>query len=638
MISDKTIEEVKQRTDIVEVISDFVDLKRAGQNYKALSPFTDEKTPSFFVSPSKGIYKCFSSGKGGDAISFLMEQDGSTYLEAIRYLAKKYGVEIEESNLTEEAKAEKNERESILIALNFARQYYKDVLQSSDEGKNIGGAYLKERGLDSKVIEEFDLGYSTEGWDDFLNTAVKAGYQEEFLKKAGLLIEKDEKRTYDRFRGRVMFPIHNVTGKVIAFGARTLKSDKKIPKYINSPETDVYHKSRVLYGLFQARQEIRKEDNCYLVEGYMDVISLYQAGICNVVASSGTSLTEEQVSLVSRYTSNITVLYDGDPAGIQASLRGTNIILEKGLNVRIVLFPDGEDPDSFLRKTGTTGFKEYISENRSDFITFKARMSLEKSGNDPAARAGAIIDVVETISKVPDPVKRAVYIKECATLFDFDEAVLIAEANKLLLQKRKTKKRPEEPPPPLPVEDLLQKGETTIDPDKAIESQERECLRLLVNYGHLPAEEGLYFYQYFYNETGDIEFSNDQVSKMLMLYRRAIDEQVTPDFDYFVRHGDPGLKDIAAEMYFEKYSLSENWKLKYDITVLKEEEMLDVVFPRNIILLKYRKTKKMFEEEMKKLKNVNGAEEEGLILEHCAEYKKYNTAYALELGIIVDGH
>ncbi|MDH5603447.1 MAG: DNA primase [Cyclobacteriaceae bacterium] len=637
MISDKTIDEVKQRIDIVEVVSDFVDLKRAGQNYKALSPFTEEKTPSFFVSPSKGIYKCFSTGKGGDAIDFIMQNDGSTYLEAIRYLAGKYGVEIEETEMSDEAKLVQDEREAILIVLNYAKNFFVETLNNHEEGKSIGMSYLRERGLNDKTIERFELGYSLDLWDALYKGAIEKEYSGELMGKAGLIIEKEDKKVYDRFRGRVMFPIHSLSGKAIAFGARALKTGKNIPKYINSPETEVYNKSKVLYGLYQARQEIRKVDNCYLVEGYMDVISLFQADICNVVASSGTSLTEEQIALISRYTNNITILYDGDPAGIQASIRGTDMILEKGLNVRIVIFPEGEDPDSYLRKVGSTAFNTYIEKQRSDFITFKARMFVDKMGDDPAAKADAIREIINTISLVPDPVKRAVYIKECSTLFNLDEGILVAEANKSLIMKRKSKKPDREHGEEIPPPDFLRQEESKLSVDEVIAVQERECLRLLVNFGHQPVDEDTYYYQYFFNETGDIEFSDHLVSEMLTLYRRAVDENLVPDFDYFARNGDGKLKDLTAELYFQKYTLSENWKLKFDITVLKEQEMLDVVFPRNIILLKYRKTKKMFEEEMNKLKNIKDPELEKTILDHCAEYKRYNTEYARELGIIVDG-
>ncbi|MFN3840875.1 MAG: DNA primase, partial [Cyclobacteriaceae bacterium] len=373
MISRSTIDEVKNRIDIVDVVSDFVSLKRSGQNYKALSPFTNEKTPSFYVVPSKGIFKDFSSGKGGDAITFVMEHEGLGYLEAIRYLAKKYGVEIIEEEQSAEDQASQNERDSLYIVMNFAKEYFKNLLHHDDEGRSIGLSYFRERGFNDRTLEKFDLGYSLNQWDHFEKHALGSGFSASVLEKAGLVISKEDGqgKTYDRFRGRVIFPVHNLAGKVVAFGARTLSTEKNQPKYINSPETDIYHKSNVLYGLYQAKNEIRKQDFCYLVEGYTDVLSLHQSGIENVVASSGTALTEEQIRLMRRFTENVTVLFDGDAAGVKAALRGIDLILKGGLNVRVVLLPDGEDPDSYSRKMGSTEFSQYLKDNTKDFISFK---------------------------------------------------------------------------------------------------------------------------------------------------------------------------------------------------------------------------------------------------------------------------
>ena len=377
-ISDDNIQDIKNRIDIVDVIGDFVTLKKVGGNYRALSPFTNEKTPSFYVSPSKEIYKCFSTGKGGDAISFVMEVEGISYIEALKYLATKYGIEIQEEELTDEQIKAQNERESLFIVLNFASEYFQDLLHKSDEGKSIGLSYFKERGFTEATIKKFDLGYTLDVWDGLLKAAKERGHTEAMLEKAGLILtsEKEQKK-YDRFRGRVIFPIHNVAGKVIAFGARTLRSDKKQPKYLNSPETEVYHKSNIVYGLFQARQAIRNADLCFLVEGYTDVISLHQSGVENVVSSSGTSLTKEQISLISRYTKNITVLYDGDSAGIKASFRGIDMILENDLDVKAVVFPEGEDPDSYSRSMSSEAFQQYLEDNAQDFITFKTNVLTE---------------------------------------------------------------------------------------------------------------------------------------------------------------------------------------------------------------------------------------------------------------------
>ncbi|HTH56493.1 MAG TPA: DNA primase, partial [Cyclobacteriaceae bacterium] len=372
MITRETIDEIKNRVDIYDVVSDFVSLKKSGQNYKGLSPFNNEKTPSFFVVPAKGIFKDFSSGKGGDAFTFVMEHEKMSYVEAIRYLAKKYGVEIKEDRSSGESKEAQSERESLYILMNFAKDFYKQTLTQSEEGKSIGLSYFRERGFNDRTLEKFELGYALEGWENFSKEAISKGYNKELLEKTGLVVKKEDGSSYDRFRGRVIFPVHGLSGKVVAFGARMLGKEKNQPKYINSPETEIYHKSDVLYGLYQGKNAIRQHDVCYLVEGYTDVISMHQADVENVVASSGTALTENQIKLIRRFTENITVLFDGDNAGIKAALRGIDMILRGGLNVRVMLFPDGEDPDSFSRKVGTTEFQKYLKEHTQDFVSFKA--------------------------------------------------------------------------------------------------------------------------------------------------------------------------------------------------------------------------------------------------------------------------
>ncbi|MCP4458621.1 MAG: DNA primase, partial [Cytophagales bacterium] len=429
MISPTTIDEIKNQMDIVDVVGDFVNLKKSGSSLKALSPFSAEKTPSFYVVPSKQIFKDFSSGKGGDAISFVMEIDGLSYVEALKYLAKKYGIEIKEEERTDEQQEAQNKRESLYILINFAKNYFADTLNASEEGKNIGLTYYKERGFTEDTISKFELGYSVNEWDGLLKTAEEKGYSKELLEEAGLVV-KGENKIYDRFRGRVIFPIHNITGKTIAFGARTLSKEKNQPKYINSPETELYHKSRVLYGLFQSKLAIRKEDNCFLVEGYTDVISMHQAGVQNVVSSSGTALTEDQVKLIKRYTNNVTVLFDGDAAGIRASIRGIDMLLEGDLDVRAVVMPEGEDPDSYSRKLSVSAFQNFVDTEAKDIIQFKTQLFLEEAGNDPIKKAGIIKDIVTSITKINDPVKRAVYIKECSNLLGIQEQALISEQNK----------------------------------------------------------------------------------------------------------------------------------------------------------------------------------------------------------------
>ena len=416
---------------VEEVIGDFVQLKRAGSNYKGLSPFSNERTPSFMVSPVKQIWKDFSSGKGGNAIAFLMEHEHFTYPEAIRYLAKKYHIEIEESQPSTEEKEKADERESLYIVSEYAQQFFQDSLLNSEAGKAIGLSYFKERGFTDDTIKKFCLGFSPDEWTAFTDNALAKGYQLEFLEKTGLTIVNGD-RKFDRFKGRVMFPIHSMSGRVLGFGGRILTNDKKQAKYLNSPESEIYHKSKVLYGIFFAKQAIAKADNCYLVEGYTDVIQMHQKGIENVVASSGTALTQDQIRLIHRLTPNITVLYDGDAAGLRASIRGVDLILEQGMNVKVCTFPDGDDPDSFARKTAYEDLVLYLENNATDFIRFKASLLMQEAQNDPIKKAETIRDMVESISKIPDLIKREVYVRECATIMDISEQVLFSTLAQIL--------------------------------------------------------------------------------------------------------------------------------------------------------------------------------------------------------------
>lgn len=443
MITRETIDKVFDAARVEEVIGDFVQLKRAGSNYKGLSPFSEERTPSFMVSPVKQIWKDFSTGKGGSAVTFLMEHEHFTYPEAIRYLAKKYNIEIEETEVSQDEKIEANERESMYLVSEFAKNYFQETLLQSEEGKAIGLTYFKERGFTSETIAKFGLGYSPETWDAFTKEALSKGYQLDYLEKVGLTIVREDGKHFDRFKGRVMFPIQSLSGRNLGFGGRILTNDKKAAKYLNSPESDIYHKSKVLYGIFHAKQAIAKQNNCYLVEGYTDVIQMHQAGIENVVASSGTALTPDQIRLINRLTKNITVLFDGDAAGLRASIRGIDLILEEGMNVKVCTFPDGDDPDSFARKNSYEDVVQYLENNAKDFIQFKASMLMDEAKNDPIKKADLIRDMVVSISKIPDRIKREVYIQECSRIMDISEQVLlntlaqliqkdISEANKKL--------------------------------------------------------------------------------------------------------------------------------------------------------------------------------------------------------------
>ena len=501
MISKATIDTVFETARVEEVIGDFVQLKRAGSNFKGLSPFSDERSPSFMVSPAKGIWKDFSSGKGGNAVAFLMEHSHFTYPEAIRYLAKKYNIEIEETEQTDEEKANTDVRESMYLVSEFAKDYFHNTLLHSEEGKAIGLSYFKERGFTGETIKKFALGYSPETWDAFTKEALGKGYKLEFLESTGLTIPKDD-RPFDRFKGRVMFPIQSMSGRILGFGGRILANDKKAAKYLNSPESEIYHKSKVLYGIFQAKQAIAKENNCYLVEGYTDVIQFNQAGIENVVASSGTALTPDQIRLINRLTKNITVLFDGDAAGLRASVRGIDLILEEGMNVKVCAFPDGEDPDSFAKKTPYEELVKYLDDNSKDFIQFKASLLMNDAKNDPIKKADLIRDMVVSISKIPDRIQREIYIQECSRIMDISEQVLVSTLAQLvqkdvseLGKKQKQEQKAFE----------VVKNETPIQVQKVdiLYGLERKIIEILLLYGNKTEEfEDVLLKT---NEAGDIE-------------------------------------------------------------------------------------------------------------------------------------
>lgn len=448
MIAQSSIDQVFETARVEEVIGDFVNLKKAGSNFKGLSPFSDERTPSFMVSPVKQIWKDFSTGKGGNAVAFLMEHEHFTYPEAIKYLAKKYNIEIEETEQTNEQKEAANERESLYLVSEYANAYFQKVLHKTDQGKSIGLSYFKERGFTDETIKKFDLGYSLDEWQAFTDDALKKGYSIDYLEKTGLTIVKPDKH-FDRFKGRVMFPIKSMSGRVLGFGGRILINDKKAAKYLNSPESDIYHKSKVLYGIYNAKQSIAKEDNCYLVEGYTDVIQFHQTGIKNVVSSSGTALTSEQIRLINRLTKNITVLFDGDAAGMRASLRGIDLILEQGMNVKVCSFPEGEDPDSFAKQNTLEELTLYLEENAKDFIQFKASVLYEDTKGDPIKKADTVRDIVNSISKIPDRIKKEIYIQECARIMDISEEVLfttLAQINKKDVQEQNKQLKKEQQP------------------------------------------------------------------------------------------------------------------------------------------------------------------------------------------------
>ncbi len=593
MIKPETIQKIVETAHVEEVIGDFVSLKKRGVNYLGLCPFHNEKTPSFVVSPAKGIYKCFGCGKAGNAVNFVMEHEHYSYPEALRFLAKKYNIEIEEEALTPEMQQQIDERESLFTLNTFVNNYFQENLFNTDEGKAIGLTYFKEREFLEVTIKKFQLGYALDKWDDYSRHAIENGFKKEVLFKTGVTIDKGDKMM-DRFRGRVIFPIHNLTGKVIGFGGRILSKDKSTAKYVNSPQSEIYDKSKTLYGIYFARNAILKNNQCYLVEGYTDVISMHQAGIENVVASSGTSLTVEQIKLIKRFTPNITILYDGDPAGIKASFRGINLILEQGLNVKIVLFPEGDDPDSFVRTHSTTEVEEFIAKQSSDFISFKTKLLLEDTTGDPAARAALIKDMVETISYIPDQIIRTVYTQECSTIMDVPEQTLVNELNKLLRNKYRKKIRATEQEIP---QEAAIREEAIKEFDKLDSKyQEQEIIRLLLAYGdrsfvETPSEEEEpvqhNIAKYVINDLLENEVALTDVSlvKIFNIYHEAVQKGEIPHTNFFVNHPDQEVADKAIELISTPYELSLNWK-KNKIFVKTEEDQLQLLTKTSLLALK----------------------------------------------------
>jgi DNA primase len=640
MITKPTVDRIMEATDIVEVIGEFVQLKKRGANYVGLSPFANERTPSFTVSPAKGIFKDFSSGKGGSAVTFLMELEKFTYPEALKWLAKKYGIEVEETIDTTENLEEQNHRESLMIVSGFAAKFFHESLLDTDEGQNIGLSYFKERGFNSETIKKFELGYSPDQWEAFTGEAVKQGYKEEFLVESGLSVKRDNGSLYDRYRGRVMFPIHSFTGRVIAFGGRTLKSDKNVPKYVNSPESEIYHKSNVLYGLFFAKRSIREEDNCYLVEGYADVISVHQAGIENVVASSGTSLTVEQIRLIGRLTKNITILYDGDAAGIKASLRGLDMILEEGLNVKVVLFPDGHDPDSFVQKFGTNAFKTHVEKNKKDFILYKTDMLLKDAGTDPIKKAEVIREIVESIAKIPDSIKASVFIKECSNLLQIDERALLTELNKMRQAKaRKDSQQQQNRKPEPSPEDLLFFDEPQEKVVKESDTQEKEIVRLLLLYGNKMIDwDGIantYIGPFMVAELSDVDFEHPASKLFMEIYRQEVENGILPEEQHFIHYPDKNIVDMVVTLLATKYTLSENWYEMHKILVPDEQANMKATILGAIFHLKKQKVGKILEGLRKELQTTTAEADQDILLNQYMHMKKVEKTISDYLGSVI---
>lgn len=674
MIDQGTIDRILDAAQIVDVVSEFVTLRKRGVNYVGLCPFHNEKTPSFSVSPAKGLCKCFSCGKGGNVVHFIMEHEQMSYYEALKYLAKKYGIEIKERELTNEEKTAQSTRESMFIVNNFARDYFQDILKNNPEGRNIGMSYFRQRGFRDDIIEKFQLGYSIEARDAFTQEALKKGYKKEFLVRTGLCLESEDGRIHDRFWGRVMFPVHTLSGKIVAFGGRVLSAQtKKVTmKYVNSPESEIYHKSNELYGIFFAKQAIVKQDRCFLVEGYTDVISMHQSGIENVVASSGTSLTPGQIRLIHRFTNNITVLYDGDMAGIKASIRGIDMLLEEGMNVKVCLIPDGDDPDSFARKHNATEFQAFIQEHEADFIRFKTNLLLEEAGKDPIKRAELIADIVRSISVIPEAIVRDVYIKECGSTLRVEEKLLVSEVAKL--RERQAIKQAERDDReknqgryvdqsssatnPAPPEGLISSDNTdqlaeevysSFIPQDGKEGREfykyeRLILQMVIRYGekvmcitHNDQEEEvpITVTEYIVNDLreDDLAFHNPLHRQILSEASAHLNQNGFTAERYFLSHPDPSISKLCAELISNRYQLSK-YHSKTQKLVSDEERLYELV-PMLMVNFKYAIVSEELKHMMLALQDpaiANDNEKCNSLMQRYSDLRRIQSEMAKRLG------
>ncbi|MFZ4398467.1 MAG: DNA primase [Bacteroidales bacterium] len=650
MIGSDIIQTIIETARIEDVVGEYVSLRKRGVNLIGLCPFHNEKTPSFTVSPVKGIFKCFGCGKAGNSVNFLMEHEHFSYPEALRHLAAKYNIEIEEEIPSAEQIAALDEKESLFTITNFAHKHFVDNLLNTEEGRSIGLSYFKEREFSEATIQKFELGYCMDKWDDFTGYALKNGYSIGQLVKAGFSIDKDDKQ-YDRFRTRVMFPIHSLSGKVIAFGGRILSSDKTKPKYVNSPETEIYSKSKVLYGLNFAKNAIISQDNCYLVEGYTDVITLHQAGIENVVSSSGTSLTTEQIRLINRYTKNITILYDGDTAGIKASFRGIDMILEQGMNVKIVLFPDGEDPDSYTRKNRTAVVQEYITKHADNFILFKTNLLLEEAAHDPIKKSALVKEIVTTISLIPDSIPRSIYTKECSSLMNIPEQTLLNELNKLL-RKKASKKLEDAGEIPLPEAAVTPSEKQTdlIEIDDA-EYQEKDIIRLLLNFGYKELviksinEEkkeislNISVADCIVNDIVSEEFCFKNPAYQLIFNEFATilgNENILTD-QHFTNHPDSIIRKTAINLLASPYMLSENWQEMHRISVPTEDKtiVLEQSVRHSILAFKLKKVEEMLAQNANEIKGLGNEDDFSILMEKQKRLINSKKMISAALGRIV---
>ena len=642
MISPSTIQQILSRIDIIEIIGSFIKLKKRGSNYLGLCPFHNEKTPSFTVSPSKEIYKCFGCGRSGNSISFLMEHEKYSYVEALRWLANKYNVEIEETETSPEIKQQQLLADSLYAINNFAQKYFTDVLFNTDEGQDVGLSYLKERGFREDIIKKFQLGFNSSARDSFAREALASQFNIEYLQKSGLVTIRDEKPA-DNYRGRIIFPVHNQSGKVLGFGARLIKNNDKAPKYINTPENEIYVKSKILYGSWFARLAIDKADECLLVEGYTDVVALHQAGIENVVASGGTSLTSEQLRLIKKYTNNLTIIYDGDPAGIKAALRGLDMALEEGLNVRLVLIPDKEDPDSYINKKGVKAFTEFISANKKDFILFQLDIALKDAGDDTNKRSVVVNQIAETISKInkaEDFTKQQDYIRKSAELLKIDESGLHNLVNKFIREKINKQERKV-----FTDDTVWQEGSSTSIPttnDELInllnedELSERAIVRSLLEFGLKEWELGITVADYILNNiTEDDLVDNNKLMEVIQTYKAWYDAGIEPTEKNFLYHENQQMSALVVSIMEFPYEVSAGWKEHYEMPVPTREDIYKEEVFSTVNYLKLRKIKRLISINQKDLEQPHSAEEQIQLLQTHKHLKDLEVEMTRQMGTVI---
>ncbi|MES2654167.1 MAG: DNA primase [Bacteroidota bacterium] len=643
MIPQNKIDEIINAANIEQVIGDYVRLKRKGANLSGLCPFHNEKSPSFSVSPAKGIYKCFGCGKAGNVVNFIMEHDSLGYIPALKFLADKFNIEWPQQEFVnvDEEKKQRDEKESLQILNNWANEYFQKILWENETGQAIGLSYFEERGFRHDIIKKFNLGFSLDSWQALYDDAIANQFKEELLFSSGLVKHREDGKKYDAYRGRVIFPIHNINGKVIAFAGRYLKKEPNSPKYVNSPETLLYHKSNELYGLNYAKNVIRQQDSVYLVEGYTDVISMHQSGVENVVASSGTSLTEGQIRLIKRFTENVTVLFDGDAAGIKASIRGIDMLLEQGLNVRVLTFPDGDDPDSYSQKVGSDEFKVYLETKRQDFIVFKVNLLLSAAGNDPIQKASVTRDIVESISKIPDSIKRSVFVSECSRLLQVDEQVLIVELNKLRKQFLSDKDRQyisELPEQSTNNESSYQNDlQETLDDATIFDSQEQDLIRILVNYADRTLEDNKTAAAYLLEElvTKEIAIEHPIVKLILEETYLALQQGEVVSGSYFTNHQNPLITALTASVISKEYVISPNWEKKAEVNMSLFFKNIKQDIDTAILHLHIKYIDRLMKQNMKVLESIGNEEEEQLHQHLHMDLMKQRTELTKKIGAVI---